>query len=157
MFLLNLMAELHGGVLDMNAPLTIYDPATGAPKMVDGQAKMVAPANLTTIASRTRELLLSGVKSRFLEGRYTGGEKKASFIWDAAAMAHPAYAGRKWVDHMRLSEGTMWCHGKDVERWLYVGSDKTPAHIGCDSVKVMPTSSRISTSRGPWWMRWRRW
>lgn len=105
MFLLNLMDALHGGVMDLQAPLRLYDPATSAPLMVNGKPKEVAAADLTPMAARTRELLREGVRRRFLEGRYTGGEKKASFIWDAAAMAHPAYAGRLWVDEVIQSEG----------------------------------------------------
>jgi hypothetical protein len=102
-FLLNLMDALHGGVLDLAAPLQLYDPATDLPKVAGGVPQVVEPGDLKPVAARIRELLRKGVESRFLEGRYKG-DKTASFIWDAAAMAHPAYAGRLWVNQMAASE-----------------------------------------------------
>lgn len=104
MFLLNMVNALVGGFLDVGAPLTLYDPQTGKPKMVNGNAKVLQPNELDPLASRTRELLRRGVESRFISGRYTGN-KTASYLWDAALMAHPAYAGRMWVDALAESTG----------------------------------------------------
>lgn len=103
-FLLNMVNALHGGVLDVTAPLEEYDPKTGKPKVVNGNTKTVQPDDLDPVASRTRELLRQGVETRFINGRYKGN-KTASYLWDAALMAHPAYAGRKWVDVLAETPG----------------------------------------------------
>jgi hypothetical protein len=99
--LLGLNDLLAGGALDPKAPLFMVDP--GRP--VKPEERMFKlHKDLTHVARKTRQLLYEALYSRFIKGRYAEG-MASSYIWDAAAMAHPAFTELKYVTALAPNEG----------------------------------------------------
>ena len=62
----------------------------------------VPVADLTPGGRKCREYLRGALDKRFVEDRYlsTGDCTKPSYLFDAAALAHPALVKMRWVDSM---------------------------------------------------------
>jgi hypothetical protein len=101
--------------LAFDKALTVIDPAIVERKdeavdIEEGEAGHVLPrghtavaaAALTEVGTKSRRLLREGIIKRFVKDRYhsTGDCKKPSYLFDAAALAHPGLLKMKWVDKM---------------------------------------------------------
>lgn len=55
---------------------------------------------LTELAAHVRKQLQAEIIARIIDMRYTAGTKSAScsYLFDAAAMAHPNFVGLRWAD-----------------------------------------------------------
>ena len=115
------IAELLASELCLEQPLLVVNPAIEAGKEepedigVDMEASgrdtesnlprghMLVPANeLTEIGRESRRQLRAGIVKRFVRDRYlsTGDCDRASYVFDAAALAHPAMYKLRHVDRM---------------------------------------------------------
>ena len=108
------VCQMMATELNTRVALKVHDPTPlpseeGAATVVNNvefRPRLIAANNLTGVGKKTRQKLGDAIKSRLIDPRYSSeGGMKSSYLWDAAALAHPDFVDMKWIDLMTDSTG----------------------------------------------------
>lgn len=120
------ICSLINNQFNVNKDFTVDDPTPPPPaeagdprpQLSDGFQKVVIQhKDMTEVGRVTREKVREAIMRRFIVRRYHArGEMKSSYIFDAAALAHPAFVRMPWVATMSDSAG-MYMKISQIGSW----------------------------------------